>query len=63
MEEEQKKIEIISGNGKDLEISEVSTHLSIAKPKFKDTDDKKKEIVIPQVKKKTDNKENKKIGR
>ena len=63
MEEEQKKIEIVSGNGKDLDISDVSTHLSIAKPKFKDADDKKKEIVIPQVKKKTDNKENKKIGR
>ena len=60
MEDEQKKIEIVSGNGKNLDISEVSTHLAIAKPKFKDADDKKKEIVIPKVKKKTDNNETKK---
>lgn len=58
--EETKKIEIISGNGKDLEISDVSTHLAIAKPKIKDDNDKKQEIVIPQVKKKVENKETKK---
>ena len=52
MGEEPKKIEIISGDGKDLNISEVSTHLSTIKPKIKDEDDKKQEIVIPQVKKK-----------
>lgn len=51
MEDKQKKIEIVSGNGKDLDISDVSTHLSIAKPKIKDEDEKKQEIVIPQVKK------------
>lgn len=60
MNEEHKKIEIVSGDGKDLDISDVSTHLAIAKPKFKDADDKKKEIVIPQVKKKTENKDTKK---
>lgn len=60
MDEEPKKIEVVSGNGKDLEISQVSTHLSIAKPKIKDEDDKKQEIVIPQVKKKTDDKNDKK---
>ena len=59
MSEEPKKIEVISGDGKDLEISSVSTHLSIAKPKIKDDADKKKEIVIPQVKKKIDNKDKK----
>ena len=60
--EEEKKIEIVSGDGKNLDISDVSTHLTIAKPKFRDADDKKKEIVIPQVKKKNDNnKKNKKI--
>lgn len=58
MSEKPKKIEVISGNGKDLEISDVSTHLSIAKPKIKDENDKKQEIVIPQVKK-TDNKDKK----
>ena len=62
MSEEPKKIEVVSGNGKELEISDVSTHLSIAKPKMKDEDDKKQEIVIPQVKKKIEKteKENKK---
>lgn len=59
MSEEPKKIEVVSGNGKDLEISQVSTHLSIAKPKIKD-EDEKQEIVIPQVKKKIDDKNDKK---
>ena len=52
MSEEPKKIEVVSGNGKDLEISEVSTHLSIAKPKMKNDTEKKQAIVIPQSKKK-----------
>lgn len=52
MSEEPKKIEVVSGTGKDLDISDVSTHLSIAKPKIKDEDEKKQEIVIPEVKKK-----------
>ena len=56
MSEEPKKIEVVSGNGKDLNISEVSTHISTLKPKIKDENDKKQEIVIPQEKKKTDNK-------
>lgn len=56
MSEEPKKIEVVSGDGKDLEISNVSTHLSIAKPKIKNDDDKKQEIVIPQAKKKEDKK-------
>ena len=56
MSEEPKKIEVVSGDGKDLEISDVSTHLSIAKPKIKDASDKKQEIVIPKSKNKTNNK-------
>lgn len=60
MNKEPKKIEVVSGNGKELEISNVSTHLSIAKPKIKDEDDKKQEILIPQVKKKIENKDEKK---
>lgn len=59
MDEEPKKIEVVSGNGKDLEISKVSTHLSIAKPKIKD-EDEKQEIVIPQAKKKIEDKNDKK---
>lgn len=60
MSEEPKKIEVVSGSGKELEISDVSTHLAIAKPKIKDESEKKKEIVIPQVKKKAEDTENKK---
>lgn len=56
MSEESKKIEIVSGNGKELEISDVSTHLAIAKPKIKADDEKKKEIVIPHAKKNNENK-------
>lgn len=56
MNENSKKIEVVSGNGETLNISEVSTHLSTMKPKIKDEDDKKQEIVIPKVKKKTDSK-------
>lgn len=48
--EAPKKIEIVSGDGKELNISPVYDHLSIAKPKTKD--EKKKEIVIPKEKKK-----------
>lgn len=50
MSEEPKKIEVITGDGTDLEISEVSTHLLALKPKTKNDDDKQ-EIVIPQPKK------------
>lgn len=49
MSDEPKKIEIVNGNGKDLEISPVYKHLSIAKPKTKE--EKKKNIVIPEEKK------------
>ena len=59
MSNSDKKIEIVSGDGKNLEISDVSTHLSIAKPKIKNEDDQKQKIVIPQAKKKTDNKDKK----
>ncbi|MFR5684252.1 MAG: hypothetical protein ACLUD1_09450 [Clostridia bacterium] len=48
MSDEKKKIEIITGNGKDLNISPVYTHIDIEKPKPKE---EKKEIVIPEEKK------------
>ena len=44
-----KKIEVINGDGKELNISEVSSHLNIAKPKI---EEKKQKIVIPEEKKK-----------
>ena len=35
MEDTPKKIEVVNGNGRDLEISEVASHLNIAKPKIR----------------------------
>ncbi len=48
MDENDKKIEIVSGNGKELDISEVQTHLNIAKPKLRNEEDKKKKVIIPK---------------
>ena len=56
MNEEPKKIEVVSGDGTDLDISKVSYHLNIAKPKIKKDDNKKQEIVIPEAKKKKEDK-------
>ena len=45
---DDRKIEVVNGNGYDLEISPVYDHLDIEKPNT----EKKKEIVIPKEKKK-----------
>lgn len=50
MAETPKKIEIVNGNGKDLDISPVYDHLKIGKPKTKDAE-KEKKIIIPEEKK------------
>lgn len=47
MNEKQKKMEIVSGDGSELEISPVYEHLNVAKPKMKDKENK---IVIPKTK-------------
>ena len=52
---DDKKINIVSGDGKDLDISPVYEHIEIEKPKKED----KKDIVIPKVKKDSNKKENK----
>ena len=53
---EDKKIEIISGDDSDLNISPVHDHISPIKPQ--NTDEKKpKNIVIPKEKKEEDKKE------
>ena len=44
--EESKKLEIISGDGNELEISEVRTHISASKPKIEEK--KNKKIIIPK---------------
>ncbi len=47
MEEDKKKLEIVSGDGEDLDISPVYSHLNTAKPKCGNTP---KNIVIPKSK-------------
>ncbi len=49
---EKKNIEIVTGDGTDLEFSPVYDHLNMAKPKPKNEEEKKKKIIIPEVKKK-----------
>ena len=44
-----KPIEVVSGDSTDLEISPVSTHIPISKPKIREKSDKK--IVVPEEKK------------
>ena len=44
-DENPRKIVVVSGDGKDLEISDVHDHLNIDKPLSEHSDDK--EIVIP----------------
>lgn len=46
---DKKEIKIVSGDGKDLDISPVYQHLEVEKPKEKNTN--KKEIIIPKEKK------------
>jgi len=48
MDKNNKKIEIVSGNGKDLNISPVYDHIDIEKPKEAK---EKKKIIIPNNKK------------
>lgn len=48
MDKDNKKIKIVSGDGKDLNISPVYDHIDIEKPKEKDN---KKKIIIPEGKK------------
>ena len=52
IENEKKEIEIVTGDGTELEFSPVFEHLNAAKPKTKSEEDKKKKIIIPEVKKK-----------
>lgn len=50
MDSGKKNIEIVSGNGDNLDISPVSNHIPISKPKTNTKSDKK--IIIPNEKKK-----------
>ena len=59
MSDEQKKIEVVNGDGTDLDISDVSSHLNIGKPKLKNDEEKKQKIIIPEEKKHIENEKNK----
>lgn len=50
--EEEKKIEVVNGDGSEIEVSEVHDHLNAIKPKTKDEEEIKEKIIIPEVKKK-----------
>lgn len=52
---DDKEIEVVNGNGEELEISQVYEHLEIEKPNM----EKKKDIVVPKVKKKEEKDEDK----
>ena len=43
------EIEVINGDGSELDVSPVYEHLNVLKPKSKD-EDKKQNIIIPEVK-------------
>ena len=60
MSDDTNKIEVVTGNGDDLEISPVYDHLSVAKPKSTDEKVNPKNIVIPKVKKIDDKKKEEK---
>lgn len=51
IENEKKEIEVVTGNGTEIEFSPVYEHLNAVKPKPKDENEKKKKIIIPEVKK------------
>ena len=48
---DKKEIEVVTGDGTELEFSPVFEHLNVAKPKPTTEEDKKKKIIIPEVKK------------
>ena len=54
LENEKKGIEIVNGDGTELEFSPVFEHLNTAKPKPKTEEDKKKKIIIPKVRNEED---------
>lgn len=56
--EEKKNIEVVSGDGSNLNISPVYEHLNASTPKS--SDKKPKNIVIPKEKSKQEKKEDKK---
>lgn len=57
IEDEKKEIEIVSGDGSELDVSPVYEHLNAVKPKTKDENDKDRKIIIPESTNNTNKKE------
>ena len=51
IDNEKKEIEVVTGDGSELDVSPVYEHLNVVKPKTKD-ETKKEKIIIPEVKEK-----------
>ena len=51
IDNEKKEIEVVTGDGTELDFSPVFEHLNAVKPKTKDENEKKKKIIIPGLKK------------
>ena len=51
IDNDKKEIEVVTGDGTELDLSPVYDHLNAVKPKTKDENDKKKKIIIPGLKK------------
>lgn len=49
-ETNEKDIEVVTGDGSELDFSPVYEHLNVLKPKPKNEGEKKKQIIIPEVK-------------
>ena len=58
MDEEKKKLEVVAGDGSNLDISPVFEHTSAEKPQM--NSEKPKNIVIPKVNSKKDEEDEKK---
>ena len=51
IDNDKKEIEVVTGDGTELDFSPVYDHLNVVKPKTKDENEKKKKIIIPGIKK------------
>ena len=51
VQNEKKELEVVTGDGSEIEVSPVYEHLNALKPKTSNESEKKKKIIIPGIKK------------
>lgn len=51
VQNEKKELEVVTGDGSEIEVSPVYEHLNVLKPKTNNESEKKKKIIIPGIKK------------